>query len=124
MERLDAQALAQDLLGDTVSSNIIALGYAWQRAGAGESGGAGSARSELNGVAVEVNWLVFSLGRPAVADPAAQNACAKAMPTKAPQPESLDRPSRAMWRTPPRTRTRPGAERFTKTVAAARVEQG
>src|SRR5207302_314241 len=31
VQALDAQALAQSFLGDTVASNIVALGYAWQQ---------------------------------------------------------------------------------------------
>jgi indolepyruvate ferredoxin oxidoreductase len=31
VQTFDAQSLAQDFLGDTITSNIVALGFAWQR---------------------------------------------------------------------------------------------
>ena len=70
VETFDAQALAQDFLGDTIVANILVLGYAWQR-GLVPVGLAALQRAiELNGVAVEANMLAFSLGRLAAADPA------------------------------------------------------
>jgi indolepyruvate ferredoxin oxidoreductase len=71
VETLDAQLLAEDFLGDSIVSNIVALGYAWQR-GLVPLGLAAMRRAiELNGVAVENNLKAFSLGRLAAADPAA-----------------------------------------------------
>ncbi|MGE0799073.1 MAG: indolepyruvate ferredoxin oxidoreductase family protein [Lautropia sp.] len=71
VETLDAQALAEALLGDSIVSNILAMGYAWQR-GLIPVGLAALTRAiELNGVAVDNNKLAFSLGRLAAADPAA-----------------------------------------------------
>jgi len=70
VETFDAQALAEDFLGDTVSANIVALGYAWQR-GLVPLGLAALERAiELNGVAVEANRLAFALGRLAAGDAA------------------------------------------------------
>ena len=71
VETMDAQTLAEDFLGDTIVSNIVAMGYAWQR-GLVPVGLAAMHRAiELNGVAVESNKAAFSLGRLAAADPVA-----------------------------------------------------
>jgi indolepyruvate ferredoxin oxidoreductase len=71
VETLDAQLLAEDFLGDSIVSNIVAMGYAWQR-GLVPVGLAALRRAiELNGVAVENNLKAFTLGRLAAADPAA-----------------------------------------------------
>jgi indolepyruvate ferredoxin oxidoreductase len=70
VETLDAQALAEALLGDSILANMLALGYAWQR-GLLPVGQAALLRAiELNGVAVETNQLAFSLGRLEAAAPA------------------------------------------------------
>ncbi len=71
VETLDAQALAEAFLGDSIVSNILCLGYAWQR-GLVPVGLEAILRAiELNNVAVENNKLAFSLGRVAAADPGA-----------------------------------------------------
>ncbi len=71
VETLDAQMLAEDFLGDSIVSNILAMGYAWQR-GLVPLGLAAMLRAiELNGVAVENNIKAFSLGRLAAGDPVA-----------------------------------------------------
>ncbi|MCW5632550.1 MAG: indolepyruvate ferredoxin oxidoreductase family protein [Rubrivivax sp.] len=71
VETFDAQALATDFLGDTVTANVLALGFAWQRGLVPVSLAALQRAIELNGVAVEANKLAFALGRLAAADPAA-----------------------------------------------------
>ncbi|MDP3759243.1 MAG: indolepyruvate ferredoxin oxidoreductase family protein [Ramlibacter sp.] len=69
VETLDAQGLAEALLGDSILANMLALGYAWQR-GLLPVGLAAMLRAiELNGVAVETNQLAFSLGRLEAAAP-------------------------------------------------------
>jgi indolepyruvate ferredoxin oxidoreductase len=68
VEALDAQALAEAFLGDSIFSNIVALGSAWQRGLVPVSLDALLHAIELNGVAVESNKLAFSLGRLAAAD--------------------------------------------------------
>ncbi len=70
VETFDAQALARDFLGDAIVSNILAMGYAWQRGLVPVSLPALLRAIELNGVAVESNQMAFSLGRLAAADPA------------------------------------------------------
>ena len=71
VETLDAQALAEDFLGDAIVSNILALGYAWQRGMVPVGLPALMRAIELNGVAVESNRMAFSLGRLAAGDPQA-----------------------------------------------------
>ncbi|HEX2544740.1 MAG TPA: indolepyruvate ferredoxin oxidoreductase family protein [Ramlibacter sp.] len=71
VETLDAQALAEAFLGDSIFSNIVALGSAWQRALVPVSLEALLRAIELNGVAVENNKLAFSLGRLAAGEPEA-----------------------------------------------------
>jgi indolepyruvate ferredoxin oxidoreductase len=70
VETFDAQALAEDFLGDTIVSNILALGVAWQRGLVPVSLEALQRAITLNGVAVQNNLLAFGLGRLAAADPA------------------------------------------------------
>ncbi len=89
VETFDAQALAEDFVGDSIVSNIVALGYAWQR-GLVPLGLAALGRAiELNGVAVESNRLAFSLGRLAAGDPQGIEALLDA-PTPAPGAEPFD----------------------------------
>jgi indolepyruvate ferredoxin oxidoreductase len=69
VETLDAQALAEDFLGDSIVSNILATGFAWQRGLIPLSLPAIERAIELNGVTVDNNKLAFSLGRLAAHDP-------------------------------------------------------
>jgi indolepyruvate ferredoxin oxidoreductase len=71
VETLDAQTLADDFLGDSIVSNIVALGYAWQRGLVPVGHEALKRAIELNGVAVGNNLKAFALGRLAAADPVA-----------------------------------------------------
>jgi indolepyruvate ferredoxin oxidoreductase len=68
---LDAQALAQQLMGDTMPSNIIMLGACWQRGLVPVSFEALMRAIELNKVAVDNNKTAFAIGRLAAAAPAA-----------------------------------------------------
>jgi indolepyruvate ferredoxin oxidoreductase len=61
----DASLVAERLLGDTVFSNMMLLGFAWQQGMVPISDGAIIRAIELNGVAVEQNLRAFSLGRAA-----------------------------------------------------------
>jgi len=74
LETFDAQALAETFLGDTITSNILALGYAWQRGLVPVSLAALQRAIELNGVAVANNLTALSLGRLAAGDPSALQA--------------------------------------------------
>jgi indolepyruvate ferredoxin oxidoreductase len=90
VETLDAQALAEAFLGDSIVSNILALGYAWQR-GLVPVGLEALLRAiELNGVAVENNKLAFSLGRLAAGDPEAAAALLRSKSAEPAQPEPLE----------------------------------
>lgn len=66
---LDANRLAEQLLGDTVFSNVMMLGFAWQQ-GLLPVGEAALKRAiELNGVAIEKNLRAFAWGRLAAVEP-------------------------------------------------------
>jgi indolepyruvate ferredoxin oxidoreductase len=71
LDTLDAQALSESFLGDSIASNVVCLGYAWQCGVIPVTLKALLRAIELNGVAVEGNKLAFSVGRLAAADPAA-----------------------------------------------------
>ncbi|TWH00578.1 indolepyruvate ferredoxin oxidoreductase [Mesorhizobium sp. J18] len=66
---VDANALAEKLLGDTVFANVMMLGFAWQMGLVPVSLEALRQAIELNGVAVEANHRAFLLGRVAFAHP-------------------------------------------------------
>jgi indolepyruvate ferredoxin oxidoreductase len=87
VETLDAQALAEAFLGDSIVSNILALGYAWQRGLVPVGLQALQRAIELNGVGVDNNKLAFSLGRLAAAQPAA---VADLLRGEAPAPARID----------------------------------
>ena len=69
VETLDAQALAEAFLGDSIYSNIVALGYAWQRGLVPVSLEALLRAVELNKVAVDNNKLALAIGRLAAGEP-------------------------------------------------------
>ena len=71
LDTCDAQALAQRFLGDTMGSNIIMLGYAWQLGLVPVSLHALQRAIELNNVAVPMNQLALAIGRLAAGDPSA-----------------------------------------------------
>ena len=71
VETFDAQTMAEEFLGDTLASNILATGYAWQRGLVPLSLEAVTRAIELNGVAVAANLMAFSLGRLAAGAPQA-----------------------------------------------------
>ncbi|MCV2369735.1 indolepyruvate ferredoxin oxidoreductase family protein [Roseateles oligotrophus] len=71
MSTIDAQAIAQELMGDTMPANIVMLGACWQRGLVPLSEASLIRAMELNGVAVEGNKTAFALGRLAIANPEA-----------------------------------------------------
>lgn len=89
VQTFDAQTLAEEFLGDTLASNILAAGYAWQCGLIPLSLEALTRAIELNGVAVAANQMAFSLGRLAAGDPQAIDAL-RGAPAVAPEDESLD----------------------------------
>ena len=83
VETFDAQTLAEAFLGDTVTANILALGFAWQRGRVPVSLAALTRAIELNGVAVPSNLQALALGRLAAGNPAALQALREAPPAEA-----------------------------------------
>src|SRR5690606_1988520 len=68
---LQAHALASKQLGDSIMSNMIMLGFAWQCGAIFLSLEAIMRALELNGVAIQANQNAFQMGRLAAFDPAA-----------------------------------------------------
>ena len=68
LDSIDANRLAETLLGDTVFSNVMMLGFAWQNGLIPVSIDALQKAIELNGVAIEKNKTAFSWGRLAAVD--------------------------------------------------------
>jgi len=91
VQTLDAQALAEAFLGDSIFSNMVALGSAWQRGLAPVSLQALLRAIELNGVAVDSNRLALSLGRLAAGAPQALESLLRGEALAAPAaPQTLD----------------------------------
>ncbi|MCV2873201.1 indolepyruvate ferredoxin oxidoreductase family protein [Defluviimonas sp. WL0050] len=67
---LDASELARKLLGDSIYSNMLLLGAAWQRGLVPLSANAIQQAIELNGAAVQGNLRAFDIGRWAMLHPA------------------------------------------------------
>ncbi len=74
---LDADALAVQLVGDSLYTNPLMLGFAWQKGKVPLSLAAMLRAIELNNVQVENNRLAFEWGRRAAHDPAAVQALLK-----------------------------------------------
>ena len=68
---LDAQALSEQLLGDHMPANMLALGAAWQRGALPLSLSAVEEAIRLNGAGVEKNLAAFAWGRACIIDPQA-----------------------------------------------------
>jgi indolepyruvate ferredoxin oxidoreductase len=69
-DALDANGIAEKLMGDTVFSNVMMLGFAWQKGLLPVSEAALMRAIELNGVAIDRNKEAFGWGRVAAAEPA------------------------------------------------------
>ena len=70
LSTIDANGLAQQLMGDTIYANVLLLGYAWQNGLVPVSLQALMRAVVLNNVAIENNKRAFLWGRIAAADPA------------------------------------------------------
>jgi indolepyruvate ferredoxin oxidoreductase len=68
---VDAEAIATQLLGDSIFTNPVMLGFAWQKGWIPLGQAAILRAMELNAVAVEKNQAAFQWGRLAAHDPAA-----------------------------------------------------
>jgi indolepyruvate ferredoxin oxidoreductase len=66
---LDAQRLSEEILGDHMPANMVALGAAWQRGALPLSVAAIEEAIRLNGAAVKSNLAAFAWGRACVAAP-------------------------------------------------------
>src|SRR5690606_33100198 len=82
---VDAARLAEILMGDTITANMLMLGYAWQMGRVPVSAEALLRAIELNGVAVAENRRAFQWGRRAAADPEGVEAVVRAAE---PEPET------------------------------------
>jgi len=68
LEMVDAQTLAERLLGEGIASNMFMIGFAYQRGFLPVGRAALEKAIELNGVAIELNTLAFAWGRMAAHD--------------------------------------------------------
>jgi indolepyruvate ferredoxin oxidoreductase len=87
-EELDGQQLAELFFGDSIFSNMICLGFAWQAGVIPLSLEALERAIVLNGVATEMNKLAFHLGRVVQGVPDAR--AQLAAPAETPVFETLD----------------------------------
>ena len=69
LSTLNANKLANELLGDTIYANVLLLGFAWQSGLVPVSLQALTRAIELNAVAVDNNKLAFAWGRMAAIEP-------------------------------------------------------
>ncbi|MBY4677548.1 indolepyruvate ferredoxin oxidoreductase family protein [Marinobacterium arenosum] len=67
-DTMDANRIAEQLMGNTVFANVMMLGFAWQRGLIPVSLAALERAIELNGVQIDANKTAFGWGRLAAAD--------------------------------------------------------
>jgi indolepyruvate ferredoxin oxidoreductase len=82
-EFIDAGKMAMALMGDAIATNMIMLGYAWQKGWVPLSEAAIHKAIQLNAVAVEFNLQAFRWGRMAAHDLAAVEKLVRAHDTEA-----------------------------------------
>jgi indolepyruvate ferredoxin oxidoreductase len=70
LSAINANALAESLMGDTIYANVLLLGFAWQNGLIPLSSEALMRAIELNAVKIDDNKRAFNWGRVAAADPA------------------------------------------------------
>jgi indolepyruvate ferredoxin oxidoreductase len=80
---------AEALLGDSIATNVMMLGYAYQRGLLPLSAAAIEQAIEVNGVSIKMNTQAFRLGRLAAADPKRLEAMMKGQDA-APAPKTLE----------------------------------
>ncbi len=81
---------AELLLGDAIATNIMMLGYAYQKGLLPLSAEAIEKAIEVNGVSIKMNTEAFRLGRLAVVDPARLETMMKGQEAPATPPKTLD----------------------------------
>jgi indolepyruvate ferredoxin oxidoreductase len=113
---IDANAMAEELLGDTVYANMLMLGFAWQQGLVPVSLAALDRAIELNGVAVTGNKQAFAWGRIASADPDRLPKPARAEP----RAETLDEMIATRSAFLSQYQNRAYAARYEQTIAAVR----
>ncbi len=119
---LDAQALAETFLGDSIFSNMVALGSAWQRGLVPLSLEALlQRRSSSTACAWKATSWRFRWAGSQPADPQAIEALLRETPAAAPQPESLDALMRARCRHLTAYQNAAYARRYADAVAAVRA---
>ncbi len=88
---IDATRVATGLLGDSIASNLMMLGFAFQKGLIPLEEASLLRAIELNGVAIEANKQAFAWGRRYAADQArVERAAAPAVPVVVQLPQSLD----------------------------------
>lgn len=118
---LDANRLAEQLLGNTMFSNMMMLGFAWQQGLVPLSEPALQRALELNGVAVEKNRQAFAWGRLATVEPdyLQQHLDAVPLPTGATLDDVVARNGRYLER----YQNRAWAERYAERMAKVRAAE-
>lgn len=81
-----AEKIATAVMGDAIATNMMMLGYAWQKGRVPLSLESIDAAIRLNGVAVSFNQRAFALGRLLAHDPARVQALIEAARGPAPEP--------------------------------------
>ncbi|WP_119166209.1 indolepyruvate ferredoxin oxidoreductase family protein [Algihabitans albus] len=91
-EFIEATAVAEALMGDSIATNLFMLGYAWQKGLVPLSRAAIEQAIELNAVAVAFNREAFVWGRRAAADlkRVTETALPDAKPAEAARPQTLE----------------------------------
>jgi indolepyruvate ferredoxin oxidoreductase len=89
LDSVDATALSEKLLGDSVASNVFLLGFAYQKGALPLSAAALDRAIELNQVSVAENRQAFALGRLVAHDPQLAKDLLEPSPEARP-PASLD----------------------------------
>jgi len=119
---LNANLAAEQLLGDTVFSNVLLLGYAWQKGLLPLSRAALMQALELNAVAVEKNRQAFAWGCLAAVEPdyLEQQLDLRPLPDTASLNEVLGRHARYLEQ----YQNKAWAERYLQKVAEVRKAEG
>ena len=120
----DADAVATRLVGDSIFTNPVVMGYAWQMGWIPLQLASIQRAFELNGVQVERNWLAFEWGRVCAADwSRVQALLAPAQVINFTRPVGVDElvSQRARWLT--EYQNAAYAERYSDVVARVRAAE-